>query len=176
MDYNFNNNNSNNNNFNNVPVQNTQNSQYNQYNQYSQYNQYMTPEMQMQFQKQKEDDKKANMLCIASILCTIFGYIAIPMFTDLNSLYWRNSIAPSFIENIFGTLADRISTVLAGLGGVSHLAGFILMIIARVKYPRNTFAKVLMWIYIIGIILSVLLVVVLVASCFVLLKQCADLG
>ena len=39
------------------------------------------------------------------------------------------------------------------------------MVVVRVKYPKNTFGKVLMWIYIVEIILAIISVVLLFLMC-----------
>ena len=40
------------------------------------------------------------------------------------------------------------------------------MIVARVKYPKSTFAKILMWVYIVLFILAIVAAVLIVAACF----------
>lgn len=55
------------------------------------------------------------------------------------------------------------------------LASFIIMIVMRVRYPKNTAGKVLMWFFIIGAILLAIATVLLIiacASCLNELKNC----
>ena len=118
--------------------------------------QYMTPQMQMEMAQKQEADKKAAGLCIASIICTVLGYASYGILSGISDF-----------------LGEYASGFIVSLGGLLQLAGFVFMIIARVKYPKNTFAKVLMWIYIIGIIVTVLIVVLVLASCYYILMQCA---
>ncbi len=92
-----------------------------------------------------DDDKEAKKLCIASLICM---YAASPIAGVLG--YCVPPLAP-----LFGTCA-----------GLSPIAAIVLMIMARVKYPKNKFAKILMWIYIVQIILALLLFIILVVVCF----------
>ncbi len=93
-----------------------------------------------------EDDGKANTLCIIS-LALIFG----------------GPIINYLLNLMIGT-----NKSIGILGSAASTAAFVLMIIARVKYPNNTFAKVLMWIYIalavIGIILVIIAIVFLAGA------------
>ena len=53
------------------------------------------------------------------------------------------------------------------------VASWVLMIVVRVKYKTSTFGKVLMWIYIIGAILSVLAVIAIIAFFAAAFAACA---
>lgn len=61
-----------------------------------------------------------------------------------------------FGAGIFETIAlflpESIRPFVSSLGGISSLAGIVVMIIGRIKYPQNKFLKVVMWI-IIGILI-----------------------
>ena len=92
-----------------------------------------------------EDEKNANLLCVISLIL-YFGSSAIS-----GLLYSISSISGSYVANI---------------GGLCPLAGIVLMIIARVKYPKNKFAKVLMWVYIIFTLLAIVGAIIVVAACF----------
>ena len=87
-----------------------------------------------------QDDQTANTICIVSLVCTFAGSFIFGILGDLSGL-----------ENFFDTLA-----------GFSSLFGVALMVYARITYPNNKFAKVLMWIYIGLIALIVLLVILLI--------------
>lgn len=92
----------------------------------------------------KEDEKSANLLCILSI---IFSY-AIP-------------IPLSFI----GELVPAMMSFAISISGICPLAGLVLMIVARIKYPESKFAKILMWVYIVTIALSMIVFIVFMVSC-----------
>jgi len=90
-----------------------------------------------------EDEKQANILCVISLILT-FG----------------SSLLDKGIDYL---IPNNYSSVITSLG---PLSGLVLMIIARVKYPKSVFAKVLMWVYIVLILLAIIAFIVLVVSCF----------
>ncbi len=93
----------------------------------------------------------ANKLCIISlILC--FG--------------------SSLISGVLTLLIPPLAKFFGMLAGLGPLAGVVLMIIARVKYPQNKFAKILMWVYIILIIIGIIGTILLVILCY---TACNDL-
>lgn len=94
-----------------------------------------------------EDNKKANLLCIISLLCYFVGPI----------IFFLVSVVLALLSKTLGTIFNV-------LVGAPRIAGIVLMIVARIKYPKNTFAKVLMWIYI-----GFACVAVLIALFFIIL-------
>ena len=71
------------------------------------------------------------------------------------------SIISSIIFDIF-SLILRVCPVLA----------FIIMIYVRVKYPKNTFGKVLMIFYIVGIMICIISVALFLFTCFSEMRNC----
>lgn len=117
-----------------------------------------------------EENKRANILCVISLACEVG-----PMFLNgiLSALLtvngvWNVGDAQAFMENIGGVLS-----------GLLFIAGIVLLIIVRVKYPKNVFGKVLMWVYIvIGVIMLLLMIAAMVFlmvacnACFQELQNC----
>ena len=107
-----------------------------------------------------EENERANILCVISLVCEV-----IPLFLQ--------GIVTSLMTVATGRKDPGFSAVLYGvtssLSGIFFIAGIVLLIIVRVKYPKNIFGKVLMWVYIvIGVIMLLLLiaaVVLLIAAC-----------
>ena len=62
-------------------------------------------------------------------------------------------------------LYDRISGALSALGILFLIAGIVLVIYVRVKYPKNIFGKVLMWIYIVLAVLILIAFIVMLVAC-----------
>ncbi|MBQ4466074.1 MAG: hypothetical protein II916_08950 [Oscillospiraceae bacterium] len=74
-----------------------------------------------------------------------------------------------------GPLLSTFNTISYGIGSLSQIAAFVMMLVTRIKYPKNTLGKVLMWIYIVGAILAALaaiLIIVACASCLNELSHC----
>ena len=97
--------------------------------------------------EKSEDDKYANILCIISIILT-FG--------------------ASFVLGILSYNARNLESAFDYIGGLCPLIGLVLMIVARVKYPNNKFAKILMWIYIVLIILGIVAFILLTIACYIM--------
>ncbi|MBO4867538.1 MAG: hypothetical protein J5582_13425 [Ruminococcus sp.] len=95
-----------------------------------------------------EDKKKANRLCIISLIL----------------MFCINPLVVAISR--FGN--DSISF----LNGLSSIAAFILMIYVRVKYPKNIFGKVLMIVYIALIILSLISLILIMAMCASIVRDC----
>jgi len=100
-----------------------------------------------------DDNKKANKLCVWALLCY---FVFSPLFRVL-------LIFP-FMDSILGVFCSSFSFM-------SSLAAYVLVIIARVKFPDNKFAKILMWIFILLFILSIILFAVMMISCAIACNQ-----
>ena len=102
------------------------------------YMQQMPPQMppqQMSNEISPEDNHKANIYCVISLFCT-FG---IPLAAMI--------ILPA-MARIFGSgendgTTSIFSSALSTICGLSHLAGWVLMIITRVRFPRTNLVRFL---------------------------------
>ena len=116
-----------------------------------------------------EDERKANVFCIASLICVflprVLQFLGYLLFGTLLQQVGRESV-----------LYDRISGALSALGILFLIAGIVLVIYVRVKYPKNIFGKVLMWIYIVlAVLIMIAFIVMLVActlACSYLIETC----
>ena len=107
----------------------------------------------------KDENHLANVLCTIS-LCLYFGGS-----TVIAILSGILSAAP---------LARPLAALLSLLSGLSPIAAYVLMIIARVKCPKSTYAKVVMWIYIALFILSIIAFIILMLTCSALIIACGE--
>lgn len=120
---------------------------------------------QSTLQTKAEQDKEANKLCIISLVCryaapTIIGILGGVM----------SGLAEASDSEILETaVALPMGLVLLG----ARLASWILVIMARVKYKESTFPKVLLIIYIVGVVLSFLVFIVIIALFAQLMSECA---
>ena len=69
------------------------------------------------------------------------------------------------------TMTEIITGILSILLGGSSIASWVLVIIARIKY-KNTFSKVLLWIYAGLTVLSIIAIILIVILCVNTLRQC----
>ena len=105
-----------------------------------------------------DDERKANVFCIASLICVflprVLQFLGYLLFGTLLQQVGRESV-----------LYDRISGALSALGILFLIAGIVLVIYVRVKYPKNIFGKVLMWIYIVLAVLILIAFIVMIVAC-----------
>ncbi len=79
--------------------------------------------------------------------------------------------SPVIVGTIVSVLPTSIRDEFSSLGALCPLAGIITMIIGRVKYPNNKLLKVVMWVIIVSIILSVFAFVLFLIWCHVTCMQ-----
>lgn len=68
----------------------------------------------------------------------------------------------------------EVSGLFTSLLSLCPLAGLVTMVVGRVKYPKNTFLKVVMWIFIINIILAIIAGIVITIIFIVACASCAN--
>lgn len=137
-----------------------------------------TPSQSPAFKQEKpftpEDKKKANILCVISLV--------------LQVIPWAYAIMDAMIESISGTINEIVgpgidhARILGAMGDVLgvffiliDIASLVLMIIARVKYPKSVFAKVLMIVYIVLYVTAIIGVIALMVSCAIMCGGCRGL-
>jgi hypothetical protein len=121
-------------------------------NDWQRYNQ--QPYYNMQQEQTRRTDSKCTIMCTLSLLGFAIARAGNMMFFGMSSS-----------TEIFDML--RISSFLWMCG----VAGFITMIVARVKYPRSVYAKVVMWIYIASIIIKVIVFIAGFAMVMYFIKE-----
>ena len=108
--------------------------------------------------------KKGNLLCFISLALYIAPYVLSSFLSGITSS----------ISNLAGDnygMAEVLTYLLTGATGGSYIASWVLVIIARIKY-KCTFSKVLLWIYIGMMIATIVLIIVIIAACSYMLKDC----
>ena len=133
--------------------------------QYQQPVQYPSPYFQGTQEEMADRKKKANTLCIISLLLRAVPYIT--------------GIITAFIERFNSiTNLSEITTTLTGIisfaTGGTYIASWVLLIIARVKYKESRFAKVLMIVYICELVVTVIAVIILVVWCMIVCQGCQN--
>jgi hypothetical protein len=103
-----------------------------------------------------DENDKGNKLCILSLILK-YGVLALSA-GIIELLY-------NFTNIISEDIGDFVISTLFVIIGICSLAAFVLMVIVRIKYPKNLFGKILMWIYIVEIILAIIAIVILFLAC-----------
>ena len=113
-----------------------------------------------------EDQKAANILCIVSlILMFILPFICSIIVVLMMEYLPEDS-----------TITQVAWLILGGITTFSPLLSLGMMIYVRVKYPKSTFGKVLMWLYIAFVVIAVIAIIVVCAACAYEIKRCTDAG
>ncbi len=99
-----------------------------------------------------KEDRECNILCIISLICLFIN---------------------SGVLSIYGTKLDEANSF-SSILGLAPLVGVVLMIVARVKYPKKTFPKVLMWIYIVNIIIFIIFFIMFFVLCYGCVSSMGD--
>lgn len=117
------------------------------------------PQPAQQFQPEQpvdetpEEKKAGNRLSRISLILQIAGVAISSIISSLEAY------AATGIGEYSYSMPDTLNYILSFAISGTYIASIILMIIARVKYKKNKFAKVLMWIYIGEAALAVVTVV-----------------
>lgn len=124
---------------------------------------------------QQDEKQEATKLCVASLICYLLPILTAVVIKVIEVfLLWE----PNTIE-----IYKVMNTILGILVMLEYVASVVLVINVRVKYPENTFGKVLMWIYIITFIVAIIGIViflmfcgVMIVSCIWGMQQCTQIG
>lgn len=115
------------------------------------------------------EDQLADKLCTISLIC----YFGAPILSTISST--ASDLTSSFSSsNVNSALSSAIFWPIGLVLALGPLAGIILMIIARIKAPKNTFGKILMWVYIGLFILKLLLALLLLVWFGAAIVACAS--
>ena len=105
-----------------------------------------------------QEKKTANLLCILSLLCEVF---AVGYFLFDGAIGFTHLRTDQITQAV--VMVDR---VLETFSGIALIAGIVILILVRVKYPANVFSKVLIWVYVIVTLLIIVAIVLLIMACF----------
>lgn len=103
---------------------------------------------ELNINNEEDDNKKANQECCIAVLLNIMGFVCSYLYL---SVFFK--LGPIIAELLFSI-------------------GFILMIHVRIKYPKNTFGKVLMILYILAIIIAIIAIIILLYTCISCVQSC----
>lgn len=112
-------------------------------------------------EEQSKRRKQANILCIISLVLQVAPEVLTSVFSGM-------------VESL-GDISNVTEPITYGysiLAGGTYIASWVLMIIARVKYKESKFAKILMWVYIGLLAAGVITLVIIIAMCAYMLKDC----
>lgn len=124
-----------------------------------------------------EDKKKGNFWSWMSLACFAGGFVVdavMAVFMGvLNSITYNLTSTANAYEvtnaayEAFIAIGGCVSMFLA-------IAALVIMIYVRVKYPKNVFGKVLMWVYIVLFALYIITMVAFIIACGMACAACTN--
>ena len=72
------------------------------------------------------------------------------------------------------TIMEIAYLVSSCVSTLASIAAFVIMIYVRVKYPKNVFGKVLMWVYIVLFALYIITMAVIIIACGIACGACMN--
>ncbi len=127
-----------------------------------------------------EDKKKGNFWSWISLGCFAGRFvvdIVIALVSGMATSIFSSISSVSDIEQI-GEATTVVSEMIFAIGSCASLAmgiaALVIMIYVRVKYPKNTFGKVLMWVYIVLFALYIIAMVAFIIACGIACAACTN--
>ena len=124
-----------------------------------------------------EDKKKGNFWSWMSLACFAGGFVVDALMAVfmgvLNSITYNLtstanvSEATNVASEAFIAIGGCVSILLA-------IAALVIMIYVRVKYPKNIFGKVLMWVYIVLFAMYIIFMAVVIIACGIACAACTE--
>ena len=112
----------------------------------------------------REKTKKGNILCFISLALYAAPYLVGGILSGITNSF------ENMQQSLTGTSYSLTSLVSSSVLTAAYIAAWVLPIVARVKY-KNTFSKVLLWIYIGILVVSIIAIVLVVAFCLYACSQ-----
>ena len=124
-----------------------------------------------------EDKKKGNFWSWISLACFAGGFVADALMAVfmgvLNSITYNLTSTANVSE-----MTNAASEAFIAIGGcvsiLLAIAALVIMIYVRVKYPKNIFGKVLMWVYIVLFTMYIIFMAVVIIACGIACAACTE--
>ena len=121
-----------------------------------------------------EEKRKGNFWSWISLICCLSRFfidIFIAVSSGVMMAIFSESAELGSIMTVFSEVMVTIGTCVSIAVGI---AAVVIMIYVRVKYPRNIFGKVLMWVYIVAFAIYIILMVVVIIALGIACAACVD--
>ena len=124
-----------------------------------------------------EDKKKGNFWSWISLACFAGGFVADALMAVfmgvLNSITYNLTSTANAYE-VANTASEALIAIAGCVSMLLAIAALVIMIYVRVKYPKNIFVKVLMWVYIVLFVMYVLFMVAMIIACGIACAACTE--
>lgn len=124
-----------------------------------------------------EEKKKGNFWSWISLGCFVGRFVVGAVIAFVSGLATSLFSRIDDVEKI-GEATTVVSDMIFALGTCASIAmsiaALVIMIYVRVKYPKNTFGKVLMWVYIVSFVIYIIIMVAVIIACGIACAACTD--
>ncbi len=121
-----------------------------------------------------EDKKKGNMWSWISLGCYVSQFVINVAVVILSGALSTTFTEIEELSELTYGLSEIIVTIGSCVSGLASIAALVIMIYVRVKYPKNIFGKVLMWVYIALFIMYIVAMVAIIIACGIACNACMD--
>ncbi len=104
--------------------------------------------------EQHGNDSRANKLCVIGLVCLILPILGL------------------MLEVLLPAGGNKVVATISFIFQLMYIAGLVIMIYVRVKYPANVFGKVLMWLHIIVGVIFLIILIAAIVMCAVMINGC----
>ena len=100
-------------------------------------------------QKENDNDYNKNIAIILGIISLVLYFFS-----------------PIIINRISSNMPEQSKINISSISGICRMAGVIIMIFGRIKYPNSKFLKGVMWSIIVSIVLLITAIIILIGACY----------
>ena len=124
-----------------------------------------------------EEKKKGNFWSWISLACFAGGFVVdavMAVFMGVLNSITYNLTTTSDAYEVANTASEALIAIAGRVSMLLAIAALVIMIYVRVKYPKNIFGKVLMWVYIVLFVMYVLFMVAIIIACGIACAACTE--
>ena len=127
-----------------------------------------------------EEKKKGNFWSLMSLICFVSRFIVNIVIMVLVSGAELMVEAYQDLNRITAMISTSSAIIGTGIEILLAIATLVIIIYVRVKYPKNIFGKVLMWIYIVLFVMYVVIMAAMIIAigiaCGACIDDCREIG
>lgn len=127
-----------------------------------------------------EEKKKGNFWSLMSLICFVSRFIVNIVIMVLVSGAELMVEAYQDLNRITDMISTSSAIIGTGIEILLAIATLVIIIYVRVKYPKNIFGKVLMWIYIVLFVMYVVIMAAMIIAigiaCGACIDDCREIG
>lgn len=121
-----------------------------------------------------EEKRLGNKWSLISLICFVGGFIISIGAVVVSGFFLTFTNESDELSSILTTVSEAVQLVGSGVSVLASIAALVVIIYVRVKYPKNIFGKVLMWVYIVLFILYIITMAVIIIACGIACAACTN--